>query len=163
MKYTVKVEGEAALDLPEQDFRLEAPDGDAAAVAVRDQLSKLVSKFGGELAVVISCEETWTRESKTPRGGTIVETIPPGEVSTFSFRVEPHESVRKQAQARKLDQELATLVAGERASRRAEHLLDMAGAGMLTLDQARAALKNPEQPLESVVNEALAAEEAVSK
>lgn len=163
MKYTVKVEGEAALDLPEQDFAFEAPNGDIAVAAVREKLSKLVSEYGGELDVVISCEESWTRESPTPRGGTIVETVPPGEVSSFSFRVEPHESVRKQAAARKLDLALAKLKGAERAALRTEHLFDLAEAETITFEQARAALKNPDQSLESVVDEAVAAEKAVQK
>jgi hypothetical protein len=170
MKYTVKVEGEAALDLPEQDFKFEAKDGDEACNAVREKLSKLVSKFGGELAVVVACEETWTRVSPTPRGGTTTETIPPGEVSSFSFAVEPHESVRLQAAARKVDRELAALTEGafvgdttERTIRRTEALSDWLLSGVINAEQFRAAVRSPDKSLESVVDEAVAAEKAVTQ
>lgn len=99
MKYTVKVTGEAALGLPEQDFELDAPNGNAAVDSVRLQLSRLMPKQGGELQVVVSCTEEWVQESKTPRGGVIKETIPPGEVSSFSFYVEPHPEVRAEVEA----------------------------------------------------------------
>jgi hypothetical protein len=120
MKYTVKVTGEAALGLPEQDFELDAPDGNAAVDATRDHLSKLLPLKGGELDVVVSCAEEWIQESKTPRGGIMRETVPPGEVSCFSFRVEPHESVREAVEAAAKAAEEVAVKAAEREAMKVE-------------------------------------------
>ena len=163
MKYSVKVEGEAALELPEQDYELEAKDGDEASNAVRDKLSKLLPKTGGELAVVVSCAEPWSRVVRKPDGGQITETFQPGIVSEFGFYVEPHESVRKQVAARKLDKELATLEGPEQAARRSELLGELLVNGTLTRERFVGALRNTEQSLESVVTEAVAAEKEVVK
>lgn len=134
MKYTVKVEGEAALGLPEQDFELEAKDGDAAVNAVRDQLSKLLPLEGGSLDVVVSCTEEWIKESKTPKGGTIRETVPPGEVSSFSFRVEPHESVRAEVEAAAKAAAEAAAKDEERATIEAEFLAKLKAQGHVAKD-----------------------------
>lgn len=125
MKYTVQVTGEAALGLPEQDFELEAPHGDAAVNAVRDQLHGLMPKEGGLLDVVVSATEEWIQESRTPRGGIIRETVPPGVVSSFSFRVEPHPDVREAVEKKRTEDEAAAVKAAERAALKAELLLEI--------------------------------------
>lgn len=120
MKYTVEVTGEAALGLPEQDFEIEARTGDDAVNAVRDKLHKLAPKEGGDLDVVVSATEEWVQESKTPRGGTVRETVPPGVVSSFSIRVEPHPDVREAVEAKRAADEAAVAKAAEREAIKVE-------------------------------------------
>lgn len=165
MKFSAKVSGEAALGLPEQDYELEALEGAAAVDAVRAHLTGLLPKHGGMLDVEVSCLETWSRIVNKPGGGTITETFPPGEVSRFSFYVEPHESVRSVVEARKADGELAELTTGERTPRRVELLVGLFSAGGVTREQLTAALVDSSVTLESLVTaaEEPAAEKAVSK
>lgn len=120
MKYTVKVTGEAALGLDEQDFDLEASNGHEAVDGVRAHLATLLPKEGGLLDVVVSCLDTWTITSPTPRGGTVTETVPPGEVSSFSFRVEPHPDVREAVEAAAKATAIAAQQDAERAALKAE-------------------------------------------
>lgn len=165
MKFSAKVSGEAALGLPEQDYELEAADGGAAVDAVRLHLTGLLPKRGGLLAVQVSCLEEWTRVARKPNGGTITETFPPGEVSNFSFYVEPHESVRSIVAARQADAALAALPTEERTPERVRMLVGMFSAGEIAREQLTAALVNPNATLESLVPppEESAAEGAVSK
>lgn len=101
MKFQVQVTGEAALGLPEQDFELDASTGDAAVDAARKKLEKLAPKEGGALDIVVSALEPWERVSATKSGGKITESFPPGEVSSFSVLLEPHESVRAEVEAKR--------------------------------------------------------------
>lgn len=151
MKFSAKVSGEAALGLPEQDYELDAPDGGAAVDAVREHLTGLLPKHGGLLDVSVTCLETWSRVVSKPSGGTITETFPPGEVSNFSFYVEPHPSVRSIASARKADAELATLESADRTAQRVELLVGMFSAGEITREQLTSALTNSSVTLESLV------------
>jgi len=125
MKYTVAVSGEAALGLPEQDFELEASTGDDAVNAVREHLHNLAPKEGGDLDVEVTATEEWIQESKTQRGGIVRETVPPGVVSRFSIRVEPHDSVRAEIEAKRAAAEAAAVKAAEREAIKAELRLEM--------------------------------------
>lgn len=120
MKFTVKVTGESALGLPEQDFELDASNGNEAVDAVRAHLSTLLPKEGGALDVVVSCAEQWTKVANTPRGGTVTEVVPPGEVSTFSFELQPHPDVREAVEAKRAADAAAAAKAAERAVIEAE-------------------------------------------
>lgn len=165
MKFSAKVSGEAALGLPEQDCELEAPEGAAAVDAVRAHLTGLLPKHGGMLDVEVSCLEEWSRIVNKHGGGTITETFPPGEVSRFSFYVEPHESVRSVVEAREADAELAGLATSERAPRRVELLVSLFAGAEISREQLTAALVDSSVTLESLVTaaEEPAAEKAVSK
>ncbi len=120
MKYTVKVTGEAALGLAEQDLELNALDGNAAVDATREHLSAASPKEGGLLDVVVSCAEQWTKVSNRQGGGTVTETVPPGEVSRFSFRVEPHPDVRAEVEGAAKAAEEAAAKAAEREAMKVE-------------------------------------------
>ena len=126
MKFTVTVTGEALLGLPEQDFEVDAKDGDAAVDAARSKLEKLASKEGGELTIKVEAPESWERVSRTPRGGEIRETVPAGEVSTFSVLLEPHESVREEVEKKRAAAEAAAQKAAEREAIKAELRAEMA-------------------------------------
>lgn len=151
MKFTAQVSGEAALGLPEQDFELEAQDGGAAVDAVREHLTGLLPKHGGWLDVSVSCLETWSRVAVKPSGGTITETFPPGEVSRFSFYVDPHPDLRSHVAAMKVDAELAALEPTERNARRIDVLVSMFAANEITQAQLSAALADATQTIASLV------------
>jgi hypothetical protein len=131
MKFTVNVTGEALLGLPEQDFEVEAKDGDAAVDAARAKLEKLAPKEGGALNVKVEASQSWERVSRTPRGGEIRETVPAGEVSTFSVELEPHESVRAEVEAKRAAAEAAAQKAAERDAVKAELLAELEAQGKL--------------------------------
>ncbi len=125
MKYAIQVTGEAALNLPEQDFEMDAPSGTAAADAARVRLTELAPKEGGLLDVVVSCTETWSSVTPKEDGGTITETHPPGVVSKFSFKVEPHPDVRAEVEAAAKAAEEAAAKAAEREALKAEVRLEV--------------------------------------
>lgn len=162
MKFSVQVSGEAALGLEEQDFEFEAVNGGKAVDLVRERLHKLMPKEGGLLDVVVSATEEWVQEARTPRGGVIRETVPPGEVSSFSFMVEPHESVRLKVTAKKFDKELEALSGEARFTERARILVGWMREGAITQDQLLEAVGNTSQSLESIVEQVLTGK-AVSK
>lgn len=162
MKFTVQVSGEAALGLEEQDFEFEAANGNKAVDLVRERLHKLMPKEGGLLDVVVNAAEEWVQEARSPRGGTIRETVPPGEVSRFSFMVEPHESVRLKVTAKKFDKELEALSGEARVTERARILVGWTREGSLTQDQLLEAVGNPSLSLESVIEQVMTGK-AVSK
>lgn len=120
MKFKVNVTGEAALGLPEQDFELEAKTGDEAVNAARSKLEKLMPKEGGALDITVEALEDWEQVAKTPRGGTVRETIPKGVVSEFSVCFEPHESVRAEVEEKRALAEAAAAKAAEREAIKAE-------------------------------------------
>jgi hypothetical protein len=143
MKYTVQVTGEAALGLPEQDFELEAPDGNAAVDATRAHLLELLPKEGGLLEVSVSCVEEWVKVSQTSKGGTLTETVPAGEVSSFSFRVEPHADVRAAVEAAAKAAEDAAAKAAERATIELEFLAKLQQQGLVAKDVKVATEEEP--------------------
>lgn len=162
MKFKVQVGGEAALGLSEQDVEIEAVDGTEASNAIRDQLTALAPKEGGDLDVEIYATESWSRIVNKNGGGTIEETFPPGLVSRFSFHVQPHESVREKAAARRADADLAKLSGNERTKERIRLLLDLSNRGVIDQVALAAALVDASLSLESVVEQA-AAGKAVAK
>ena len=125
MKFTVQVTGEAALGLPEQDFEVEAIDGNAAVAAANDKLDALVPAEGGALDIVVSSTEDWVQISRSPRGGEVRETIPAGEVSRYSRYLEPHESVRAEVEEKRAAAEAAAAKAAEREAIKAELRAEM--------------------------------------
>jgi hypothetical protein len=135
MKFQVAVSGEAVLGLPEQDFELEASDGSDAVDAARHKLEKLAPKEGGRLNITVSALEPWERTVAKKGGGTIRETFAPGEVSTFSVELEPHESVRAEVEAKRAAEEAAKAKATERAALKAEILAEMAASGELEVSK----------------------------
>lgn len=111
MKFRIKVTGEAALGLPEQDFDLEASDGNEAVDVARKKLEQLAPKEGGALDIEVAAAEPWERVVNKKGGGTIRESFEPGPVSTFSVLLEPHESVRDEVLAKRAAAEAARVEA----------------------------------------------------
>jgi hypothetical protein len=134
MKFTVNVTGEAALGLPEQDFEIDAKDGDAAVNAARKRLEKLAPQEGGALDIVVTANEEWLRITTTQRGGEIRETVPPGEVSRFGICLEPHESVRAEVEARRAAEEATAIKASERKAIELELIARLKAEGHLAAD-----------------------------
>lgn len=134
MKYQVKVTGEAALGLPEQDFELNAATGDDAVDAARSKLEKLMPAEGGKLDVEVSCMESWEQVAKTPRGGIVRETIPAGVVSTFSVEFEPQEHVRAAVLEKRAQAQRDAEKAAERKAIEMELIAKLKSEGKLAMD-----------------------------
>lgn len=125
MKFQVNVSGEAALGLPEQDFEIEAATGGEAVDAARSKLEKLAPQEGGALDIVVIATQAWEQVSKSKDGRVVKETIPAGEVSSFSVCFEPHASVRAEVEEKRAKAEAEAAKAAEREALKAEIRAEM--------------------------------------
>lgn len=157
MKYSVQVEGEAALGLPEQDYEGEAADAREATDFTRARLGSLLPKEGGELHVTITLLEAWSFTAVDMSGVKTTVTLPAGHiVSRWSFYTQPHPDVRVVVEARANDAALALLGGRERSRERARLLHGLSIAGVLTQEAFLDALAG-DDTLASLVEKALAA------